>query len=74
MLLSILVALTIATPLKIYNLVYQVVEQPPYLQGLDLAHSITQFSDFEITILIGADFYWQVVEDKIIHGNGPTTL
>ena len=25
-------------------------------------------------MLIGADFYWQVVEDKIICGNGPTAV
>jgi len=39
-----------------------------------LAHPITHSSDFEIIVLIGADFYWQVVEDKIIRGNGPTTV
>ena len=41
---------------------------------MDLAHLITHSSDFEITVLIGADFYWQVVEDKIILGNGPTAV
>ena len=53
---------------------YPVVGQLPYLQRLDLAHPITHSLDFEITVLIGADFYRQVVEDKIIHGNGPTTV
>ena len=72
--LSVLVVPRIATPLKIANLVYQAVEQLPYLQGLEFAHPITHSSDFEITVLIGADFYWQVVEDKIIRGNGPTTV
>jgi len=64
----------IATSLKMTNLVYQAVEQLPYLRGLDLAHPITHSSDFEITVLIGADFYWQLVEDKIICGNGPTAV
>ena len=72
--LSVLVVPTIATPLKMTNLVYQAVEQLSYLQGLDLAHPITHSSNFEITVLIGADFYWQVVEDKIIRGNGPTAV
>ena len=51
---------------------HQAVEQLPYLHGLDLAHSIMHSSDFEVTVLIGADFYWQIVQDKIIHENGPT--
>ena len=61
--LSVLVVLTIATPLKISNLVYQAVEQLPYLHGLDMAHPITYSPDFEISVLFGADFYWQIVED-----------
>ncbi|XP_065917809.1 uncharacterized protein [Dysidea avara] len=69
-----LVVPTIATPLKISNLVYQAVEQLPYLHGLDMAHPITYSPDFEISVLIGADFYWQIVEDKIIRGNGPTAV
>jgi len=70
----VLIVPTIATPLKIANLVYQAVEQLPYLQGSELAHPITHSSDFEIAVLIGADFYWQVVEDKIFRGNGPTAV
>ena len=69
--LSVNVVPMIATPLKMTNLA---VEQLPYLWLLDLAHPITHFSDFEITGLIGADFYWQVVEGRIICGNGPTTV
>ena len=72
--LSVVVVPTIATPLKISNLAYQAVEQLPYLQGLDLAHPITHSPNFEITVLIGADFYWHVVEDKIICENGPTAV
>ena len=29
---------------------------------------------FEITVLIGADYYWQFIEDKIIRGDGPTAV
>jgi len=50
--LSVLVVPTIATPLKISNLVYQAVKQLPYLQELDLAHFIMHFSDFDTTVLI----------------------
>jgi len=72
--LSVLAVPTIATPLKISHLVYQTVERFPCLQGLDMSHPIIHSSDFEITVLIGADFYWKVVGDKIIHGNGPTVV
>ena len=46
----------------------------PYLQGLTLAHPVTHMSDFEISLLIGADFYWSIVEDHIIRGHGPTAM
>jgi len=46
----------------------------PDLDGLHLALPITTEDCFEITLLIGADHYWDVVEDRIIRGNGPTTM
>lgn len=49
-------------------------EHFPHLQGLTLAHPIIHTSDFEISLLIGADFYWTIVQDRIIHGNGPTAM
>ena len=39
-----------------------------------MAHPITHTSDFEITLLIGADFYWSIVQDQIIRGKGPTAV
>ena len=30
--------------------------------------------NFEVSLLIGADYYWSIVEDKIIRGNGPTAM
>ena len=69
---SVLIVPKIATPLK--NLVPTPVKCFPYLQGLTLAHPIMQNSDFEISLLIGADFYWDVVQDHIIRGNGPTAM
>ena len=46
----------------------------PYLQGLTLAHPVTQTSDFEISLLTGADLYWSIVEDHIIRGHGSTAM
>ena len=33
-----------------------------YLKGLKLAHPVTSNEDFEISLLIGADFYWDFIE------------
>ena len=30
--------------------------------------------NFEISLLIGADFYWDLVGDHIIRGDGPTAM
>jgi len=69
--LSILVVPKIAT---LKNLVYSPIERFPYLQGLTLAHPVTHTSNFEISLLIGADFYRNIVEDHIICGDGPTAM
>ncbi len=62
----------IATPLQ--NLLRTATQTYPYLQGLKLAHPVTDNEDFEISLLIGADHYWDIVEDHIIRGNGPTAM
>lgn len=31
-------------------------------------------SYFELSILIGADYYWTFVEDQVIRGKGPTAV
>ena len=46
----------------------------PHLQGLTLAHPVMDIKDFEISLLIGADYYWSVMEDTIIRGDGPTAM
>ncbi|XP_063436092.1 uncharacterized protein LOC134717532 [Mytilus trossulus] len=46
----------------------------PYLRGLRLAHPICAEDKFNISLLIGADYYWSIVEDEIIRGNGPTAV
>ena len=46
----------------------------PHLQGLILAHPITDKENFEISLLIGSDHYWNFVGDHIIRGNGPIAM
>ena len=41
---------------------------------MKLAHPPSTKKDNNITILIGADYYWKFVEDHVIHGNGPTAV
>ena len=40
--------------------------------GLQLAHPINIDVDFNNSLLIGADNYWEIVEDYIVIGDGPT--
>ena len=48
--------------------------QLPYLSGLTLAHPVTSDENFHISVLIGADHYWEFVQDHIVRGDGPTTV
>ena len=66
---SVLVVPTIAVPLKLSAT--SKVRTLPYLQGLQLAHPVIIDSDFNISLLIGADHYWDLVEDHIVRGDGP---
>ena len=70
--LSVLIVPTIAAPLQ--NAVQSQLTQLPYLQGLTLAHPVTSEKEFELSLLIGADHYWDIIEDHIIRGNGPTAM
>ena len=67
---SVLIVPTIAVPLKI-NATSRV-RTLPYLQGLKLAHPVNTDDDFNISLLIGADHYWDIIEDHIVRGDGPT--
>ena len=70
--LSVLIVPTIPSPLQ--NAVQSQLTQLPYLQGLTLAHPVTSENEFELSLLIGANHYWDVIEDHIIRGNGPTAM
>ena len=39
-----------------------------------MAHPVTGDNSITLSLLIGADHYWDVVEDKIIRGDGPTAV
>ena len=70
--LSVLIVPSIAVPLT--HTVNTEVVQLPYLRELPLAHPVTSNENFKISLLIGVDHYWDIVEDDIIRGNGPTAM
>ena len=46
-----------------------------HLSGLKLADSANDGEEFDLDILIGSDYYWQLVTGHVIHGNdGPTAM
>ena len=47
----------------ICNSVHAHLNQLPYLQGLPLTYPVTNDENFCISILIGANFYWQFIQD-----------
>jgi len=42
--------------------------------GIRLAHPVTDDENFELSILIGADYYWTLLEDHVIRGNMPIAI
>ena len=71
--LSVLVVPRIAAPL--HSIATSKVQELPYLRGLTLAHPIMkEDSQFDISMLIGVDYYWKIVEDHIVRGDGPTAV
>ena len=67
---SVLVITSIAAPIQ--SSVSTSVRNKPYLQGLKLAHPVTSEHDYEISLLIGTDYYWSFIQDHIVRGEGPT--
>ena len=72
--LSVLVVPRIATPLQ--NTASISVTQLPHLQNLQLTHPLAAEQEFEISLLVGADHYWDIVGDHIVRGvaGGPTAV
>ncbi|PFX23152.1 hypothetical protein AWC38_SpisGene12298 [Stylophora pistillata] len=71
-LLRVLVIEKIATPLQTH--MQQGVEDLRHLRGLKLAHLIMSDESIDISLLIGADHYWDLVEDHVIRGPGTTAV
>ena len=69
---SVLIVPKLAAPIR--NSVRACLKDIPYLKDLPLAHPVTSDENFEISVLIGADFYWHFVQDCIVRGEGPTTV
>ncbi|XP_071128314.1 uncharacterized protein [Mytilus edulis] len=69
---KVLIVPTIASPLQTHNI--GITQKFSYLRGLQLAHPVMDGEQFEISLLIGGDFYWDIVQDKIVRGNGPTAV
>ena len=45
-----------------------------HLRNLKLAHPIKTDEMFEISLLIGADAYWKLVQNHIVRGDGPIAV
>lgn len=71
-LVTVLIVPKLAAPVR--NSVRTHLNQLSYLQHLPLAHPVTNDENFDITILIGADFYWCFVQDTVVRGDGPTAV
>jgi hypothetical protein len=69
---KVLIVTTIAAPLQ--NNINFDASKLHYLQRLKLAHPVCSGDKFEISMLIGADYYWEIVQNKIIRGKGPTAV
>ena len=61
---------TIAAPLTTYTGAN--VRDLPHLRGLTLTHINVDDSPFTVNIVIGMDHYWDVAENEVIKGPGPT--
>ena len=68
----VLVVPNITAPLN--NTIRTTLSNVPYLKGLPLAHSVSSAENFEISLLVGADFYWNFIGDHVVRGDGPTAV
>ena len=67
---SVLIVPTIAAPIQ--NCISTSVYNMPHIQHLTLAHPVTSEHNFDISLLIGTDYYWNFIQDDIVRGEGPT--
>ncbi|XP_070557407.1 uncharacterized protein [Ptychodera flava] len=64
----------ITTPLRNHLKSSASIVRLSYLRELELAHPVSDAYDFEVSILVGADFYYSFVGDHVIRGQGPTAV
>ena len=41
---------------------------------MKLAHGVSEDQKFELNLLVGAEYYWEIVQNRIVRGKGPTTV
>ena len=70
--LSAVVVPEIAAPMK--NTITRNLANMKHLRGLKLAHPVSSDKLCNISVLIGADFYWDFIGDQVIKGQGPTAV
>ena len=70
---SVLIVPKIGPPVRICH-AHHFNKYVPHLNGLHLTHPITEGENFQISVLIDADYYWSFVQDHIVHGDGPTAV
>ena len=46
----------------------------PHLYNLQLAHPHTDEREFNISLLVGTDHYWDIVGDHVVGGHSPTAV
>ena len=64
---SVLIVPELAAPIG--NSVRAHLHAIPHLQKLPLAHPVTGDENFHISVLIGADYYWDFVQDHVVRGS-----
>ena len=67
-----LVVPRIASPIQ--NSIRMTLLHLPHIMGIKLAYQVTDDENFELSILIGADYYKTFVEDQVMKGKGPTAV
>ena len=69
---SVLIVPKIAAPLQ--NRFRTCVQDISNLRRQKFVHPVTSDDEFEISLFIVADHYWDIVEANVIRGNGPTAM
>ena len=70
--LSVLIVPKIAAPLQ--TIMSSQLHELPHLHGLTLAHPITGDEQFDVSLLIRVDYYWKIVGNHVVRGDGPTAV